>query len=545
MDNPTTIPGGAPVPRGFVAAATAAVAVGLAVALWAVGALSPIERAAYDVELRLRGTRPADRRVVVVAVDDRTVAAVGTLPPIARGYYASAMDVVHAAGARLIAVDVQFVGASRAPADDDALVAAAARDQPVVLAASDLNTGDTLAGRPLPSGAVLASVGADPDPGGVLRSMMYRPYERLALPVRAAQLLTGHLPPLGDFPDNHALIDFPGPAGTVTTVSLIDVVSGQVPADRFAGRIVLIGVTAPSQRDIALTSVSRTPLSGVEIEADALATVLAGIPLRSVSWPVELLLVVLLTVLPLVSSMRLPATGTLMVATTALGGFLFLAQLAFDQGHVVDVAHPAAGWVIGVTGAVGVDALLQRRQATALQAALDGALRPTRAAFFISYRRLQTSFAANVLRAELVHRFDSGAVFLDQSHLRAGQEWPEEIRQALVGSSVVLLLIGPGWVDVRDGLTDQRRLDDPDDWVRREVELALACPDVMLVPVLVDGGTVPAEEDLPPGLAGLTRRLAFTLTGVRLSDEVDELLDAIRTRRRDAPPSGLREEPEP
>ena len=55
-----------------------------------------------------------------------------------------------------------------------------------------------------------------------------------------------------------------------------------------------------------------------------------------------------------------------------------------------------------------------------------------------------------------------------------------------------------------------RRLDDPADFVRMEVEAALS-RDIPVVPVLVQGATLPRKEDLPPSLAPLTTRQVFAL----------------------------------
>ncbi|HEX6597624.1 MAG TPA: hypothetical protein VF045_11845, partial [Acidimicrobiales bacterium] len=102
--------------------------------------------------------------------------------------------------------------------------------------------------------------------------------------------------------------------------------------------------------------------------------------------------------------------------------------------------------------------------------------------------------------------------------------------------SAMLVLIGPHWLTTdRDG---RRRIDDPGDWVRREVEGGLRRPEVAVVPVLVDGAGMPAADDLPEPLKPLAERQAFMLRGDDPDAEVDGLVSAIqhaRARRPHAP----------
>jgi CHASE2 domain-containing sensor protein len=496
------------------------------------GGLDGLERGSVDVRYRVRGPQRPDPRIAVVAVDDRTIAAVNRMPPIPRGYYARALDRLRSGGARLIAVDVQFVGAGPDRAEDDALVAAISRDGPVVLAAPDYGEAASAvpAGRPGTAGADLVSVGVDPDPDGVLRSMMYRQVDRPTLPVRVAQLLTGR--PGGEyFTDNHAPIDFRGGPGTFPTISMIDLVRGRVPRSQIEGRTMLIGVTAPVQRDAFLTAASRVPLAGVEIHANALQTLLDGMPLRPVPTAFGILLLLVAAALPLGAALRLSSVQLLPAALLLLAGSVAAGQLAFDHGWIVPVVPIVAAVLLGTAGAVAADTWFERRRRRALEEATQDFVRPGEAALFISYRRSQSGFAAEALRNELVGRFPERSVFMDRARLVPGQSWPREIQQAVRGCSVMLVLIGPQWADARhpDGT---RRLDDPHDWVRREVETALRQPGTVVLPLLTDGAAMPGEAELPDSLADLVRRQAFTLDGGRLHEEVDELVRAFQTVRR-------------
>lgn len=89
----------------------------------------------------------------------------------------------------------------------------------------------------------------------------------------------------------------------------------------------------------------------------------------------------------------------------------------------------------------------------------------------------------------------------------------------------MLVVIGKGWVDARDA-AGRRRLDDPGDFVRLEVESALR-RDIRVVPVLVDGASLPEAEELPETMRGLVRRQACPLSHARFGGESDGLIGEI------------------
>jgi hypothetical protein len=133
------------------------------------------------------------------------------------------------------------------------------------------------------------------------------------------------------------------------------------------------------------------------------------------------------------------------------------------------------------------------------------------ARIFISYRRSLSRHAAMRLRDLLARHFGRSLIFLDDHSIETGADFPAKIQGALDGCEVFIPLIGPGWHDVGDG--KGRRLDDPSDWVRREVETVLrrnanrpadSRSPVLIVPLLLDGASMPAPEQLPEAL----RRLA-------------------------------------
>ena len=128
---------------------------------------------------------------------------------------------------------------------------------------------------------------------------------------------------------------------------------------------------------------------------------------------------------------------------------------------------------------------------------------------FLSYRRQENEDFAGRLSDRLVDRFGVDQVFIDVDTIEPGVDFTEEISRAVAACQVLLAIIGPGWLTAADK-HGRRRLDDPDDIVRLEIEAALA-RDVRVIPILVGGAAMPSRRDLPEGLAGLARRNAFLI----------------------------------
>ncbi len=144
---------------------------------------------------------------------------------------------------------------------------------------------------------------------------------------------------------------------------------------------------------------------------------------------------------------------------------------------------------------------------------------------FVSYRRQDARHVAGRLADRLVERFQ---VFMDMDTIEPGTDFTDVIRQAVNDCDVFLSVIGPQWMAVQaeDG---QRRLDDPNDWVVAETAAALQRP-VPVIPVLVDGATMPSRSDLPAVLASLASRQAMTIHHESFSSDVNRLIGAIERR---------------
>lgn len=144
---------------------------------------------------------------------------------------------------------------------------------------------------------------------------------------------------------------------------------------------------------------------------------------------------------------------------------------------------------------------------------------------FVSYRRDETSGHAGRLIDRLNGHFGRERVFFDLQTIRPGMDRVKALESALSECSVLIAVIGKAWAEGLDR-KGRRRIDSPEDSLRREVATALQ-REVLVVPVLVQGATMPDSTDLPDDLAPLTRRQAIELTDVRWDYDVAQLIEAL------------------
>jgi hypothetical protein len=166
---------------------------------------------------------------------------------------------------------------------------------------------------------------------------------------------------------------------------------------------------------------------------------------------------------------------------------------------------------------------------------------------FISYRREETAYPAAWLFDRLADRYGGRQVFKDVDSIQLGDDFVEVITRAVGSCDVLLALIGDDWLTITDE-HGRRRLDDPDDFVRLEIEAALTRR-VRVIPILVDGAQMPRADELPDSLVRLGRRQALELSPTRFEADTSRLLKVldmtlteVRTAQADAastvPPAG-------
>lgn len=150
---------------------------------------------------------------------------------------------------------------------------------------------------------------------------------------------------------------------------------------------------------------------------------------------------------------------------------------------------------------------------------------------FLSYRRDDASGHAGRLYDLLAARYGAERVFMDVDAVPVGSDFDAAISRAMASCDVLIALIGRGWLQATDA-GGRRRLDDPDDFVRREIESALT-EGVVVVPTCVQGAQIPRAEDLPPSLAALTRRQGFHLSDMGWQDDVRRLIRRLESVERE------------
>jgi hypothetical protein len=122
---------------------------------------------------------------------------------------------------------------------------------------------------------------------------------------------------------------------------------------------------------------------------------------------------------------------------------------------------------------------------------------------FISYRSSDSPGYAALLYLELSHRFGSEVVFLDTQSIPAGGDFAQYLFGQLRGCRSMLAVIGPRWLTAA-GPAEQRPVDDPRDWIRRELVVAFG-DGIPVIPVLTDDADMPGQADLPADIAALAR----------------------------------------
>ena len=145
---------------------------------------------------------------------------------------------------------------------------------------------------------------------------------------------------------------------------------------------------------------------------------------------------------------------------------------------------------------------------------------------FLSYRRDDTAGYSGRLADALRDSFGEDVVFLDVDAIAPGSDFVRAMTSAVENADVVLAVIGRRWLTARNSAR-RRRIDDPDDYVRLEITVALE-RDRKIIPVLVDGARLPRPQDLPEPMKPLLRHNAIELSDNRWGYDLGVLLDELR-----------------
>ncbi|MET0659404.1 MAG: NB-ARC domain-containing protein [Steroidobacteraceae bacterium] len=153
----------------------------------------------------------------------------------------------------------------------------------------------------------------------------------------------------------------------------------------------------------------------------------------------------------------------------------------------------------------------QQRRAEQSRVAVSGV---GKAQIYISYRR-DDSGTAGRLYDRLIEYFGPGSTFMDVASISIGQDIEAAVRENLDAAAVMLVIIGRSPI-ARAG-----------EFTRREIGYALERDTMRVIPVVVDGATMPMPDELPPELVSLTRRSAIALRADTFNQDTDLLIRAL------------------
>ncbi len=188
--------------------------------------------------------------------------------------------------------------------------------------------------------------------------------------------------------------------------------------------------------------------------------------------------------------------------------------------HILTLCAPEAGKIMRCR-AVG-DVV----NAGDLVSELTGVGKPTWE-LFVSYRRADAPGHAGRVGDGLIRYFGPGQVFKDIESLEAGQDFVDIVRAMLQRAFCMVVIIGPGWAS-------DERLHDPNDLHREEIRTALQRA-IQIIPVLVNGATMPRKDDLPEDIRPLVRRQAVEITDTRWDYDVGRVIEKVEQVLADSP----------
>lgn len=147
---------------------------------------------------------------------------------------------------------------------------------------------------------------------------------------------------------------------------------------------------------------------------------------------------------------------------------------------------------------------------------------------FISYRRLDSAIFSQWLAAQLRAAYGQRCVFIDTENIRDAEIWAHKISTPLESARVVIVVIGKSWLSIKDE-HERRRIDLPDDWVRREIEISLRGGKTV-IPLLIDGARLPVPEAIPESLANLLEIQARQVNAGQIAKDIADLVVHIGER---------------
>jgi adenylate cyclase len=315
-----------------------------------------------------------DNKIVIVAIDDRSLEELGRFSNWPRTYHASLLDTLAGTGARIIAFDILF---SEPSADDDVLATSIQQAGNVVLpliSTSGLDSSTTTSEavspekfiRPLmpfeESALAVGHANVIPDEDGIVRRLpllisdgekfepalslttvskyLRRPQVIESLPQDGSLSLAGRSIPVDSA--NSMFINYvsgTAPSESFPTVSYLDVLEKNFDADIFEDKIVLVGITAIGFGDL-FCAPTGCIISGVELHANAMQTILTGNFLRTVPNLVTYLSILILAVCCGLAVLRFRILWSVLATCLLVIIYFLTAFYYFDHGIIMDTLYP-------------------------------------------------------------------------------------------------------------------------------------------------------------------------------------------------------------
>jgi CHASE2 domain-containing sensor protein len=299
----------------------------------------------YDIAINV-APAPIDPNTVIIAIDEKSLNGIGQWP-WRRGIHAQLIDKLTEYNASLIAFDIIFSERAAIYPEDDAVLARAIKNNGHVILPLHINPlshGNTLSEiLPIPelvkSSQSLGHVHVDIDEDGLARGLYLNSGVGNAFWPSLSMAMASEINPMIQYvrevenlktapymsvKTQYRLIPFAGPGGTFPTYSYLDVMLDNIPAETFRDKTVLIGANASGLGDIIPTPVSKsaTPMSGVELHANAYSALMTNTTIRPVSSTWGYLLTFAFIMIPILLFPRLKPTYV-MPSTALLVCFVF------------------------------------------------------------------------------------------------------------------------------------------------------------------------------------------------------------------------------
>jgi TIR domain-containing protein len=144
---------------------------------------------------------------------------------------------------------------------------------------------------------------------------------------------------------------------------------------------------------------------------------------------------------------------------------------------------------------------------------------------FISYRREDSAGFAWGIYDRLARRLGRSNIFFDVDNIAPGLDFVDVLSERVSKCDALVAIIGADWVSSVDR-DNRRRIDDPHDFVRIEIEAALE-RGILVIPVLVDGAAMPSADDLPDSLKKLARRQGIEVSHTRFDSDIRKLVHTL------------------